>query len=222
MSGRDLRPLAPCDASGLCEEVEAISCDAGRSDRCVAVGDGWAILVDIAPLALGHCLFAHFEHLPRSVLLREATYLDRARLIDRFTAAIRRNGLHPLLVEHGSGDRPGREDCVRHPHVHIVALLRSLPLPGVVAALSRLIRVVDVVPSWRDLYAVTSNMDEYVVARTGGYFVVGVTPKVPQVARAILAMLGSRTADEIDWVLGAWNEMYAPSIELATKWARCV
>src|SRR4051794_40032545 len=111
MSGRDRWLEAPCDDSGLCRDVSKMVSRSTHVDRCLARGDGWLLLADIAPLTAGHCLFVHTEHIPRSARLTQGLYerraLDVAAIRHRFELA----GLDTVIVEHGSGDVRQPGDC---------------------------------------------------------------------------------------------------------------
>src|SRR4051812_15973399 len=93
-----------CDQSGLCEEVTAIGLG-GANRRLVARSGAASVLVDLAPVSLGHLLVVGDEHVPRTTLLsgdsmadiREGVGLARRRLTQQLGAPV-------AQVEHGSAN----------------------------------------------------------------------------------------------------------------------
>lgn len=213
---------ARCDDSGLCDEMTAISRWREASERCVYLGDAWALLVDASPIAVGHCLFSQFEHLPRSTLLGLSLYIQRATEADWVRQRMATPDTDIAMVEHGSSDRAGLGDCVRHSHWHLCPIPRlTRGVQSLMLSLATVLREAKIYSSWPSAYAAASRHDEYVLVAWRDFIVVGVPRPVRQVARVVLAQL-CQVSGEVDWALDPWNERFDLTSQTLTRiaWQR--
>lgn len=215
-------PFVWCDESGLCEEINQIAVEREPNGRCVYVGPHWALLVDISPIAVGHCLVTQFEHLPRSTLLGRSLYLERAKEVDHMRRSLEAAGSDVVIVEHGSSDRGGLGDCVRHAHVHLCPIpTRSSSVAVLERSFSRAVDRVRVTSTWEEAYEVAARLEAYVMLAWRGYVLVGIPRPVFQITRAILGHFWDIRGDEIDWAINPWNEKFEPTGQLlkSIEWA---
>ena len=71
-----------CDESGICEIADKLKAGHAPPARLVESSGNWATLVDISPVAAGHCLTVPYNHVIRSTQLDFVEFVEYGEQID--------------------------------------------------------------------------------------------------------------------------------------------
>lgn len=217
LSGSHRGRTALCDESGVCEIIEEENGGAAQL-RCFSRGQHAIAMVDIAPLAVGHCLVLSRDHVTSTLDLAAPAFAELWGLADELAVEVGITlGGNVMVLEHGLRAQYSGPSCVRHAHVHVC--------PVASAEFAHLRHVLDAnLANWR-LFdsreaAIQSieSQPQYMLGYLGrDWFAGAPNTSVRQVTRATLADLVDTPPSDVDWYLGVGNPFFARTLELARR-----
>lgn len=206
-----------CDDSGLCEEIEEV----GESDRVVRSGRVAALLVDMSPMTLGHCLVATRRHVPRTAILAWDDYRELQHFVSDSRAAVEAAlGGETLLIEHGAADGHSLWDCVCHAHVHVVPMREADVAPRVTEIVLRYMSDVAVlgVADKAAVHDYLLRLPEYLTLTIGREIWIGAPRSgIRHGSRYLIADLCSLGEERVDWGVVPRGTLFRESLESLTS-----
>lgn len=195
-----------CDDSGLCDVAESADLD-----RTVYRRGRDQVVVDISPIAVGHCLVVPSEHVTTSHSLGVERSIECWTLAEDFARSMSIEYRQSVAtLEHGiTGNYPG-PSCVRHSHIHVC----PVRVPGDLrSTLDTFLSELMFVPTRPEAAAIASEFHSHVVGRVTDLWFVG-RPREGQrqITRAILAAMSETPPADVDWIFGAMGERYEATI----------
>lgn len=206
-----------CDDSGLCEEIEEV----GESDRVVRSGRVAALLVDMSPMTLGHCLVATRRHVPRTAVLAWDDYRELQCFVGESRAAVAAAlGGETLLVEHGAADGHSLWDCVCHAHIHVVPMREAAVALRVAEVVPRYMSGVTVLDA-DDHTAVHDHLlrfSEYLTLTVGGKVWIG-SPRsgIRHGSRYLISHLCDLGEERVEWGVVPRGTLFRESLDSLTS-----
>lgn len=215
-----------CDDSGLCQVADESQATIGPKRRYMRSRTS-AVLVDIAPVAVGHSLVVPAAHVTATIALEPADFSDAWTLAEqarhRITAIDA--GQLVVLLEHGLAPEYKGPSCVRHTHIHVCPIdSRTRSWADLENTLDKYLIDVKAATSLQEAVNSARLMDSYVIGSLGPWWFTGrPQPKLRQVTRAILCSLSTEPPSDPDWILSALGEKYRASMDLlADLWPSTV
>ena len=210
--------IRTCDDSQLCAELsgetEGIAFHAlyhgDPPSRTVAECDNFALVVDIAPLSLGHTLLV-----PRDHYINFGTIPSKIRdELDSFreacVALISERYGTPTVLEHGSSSAMRGSACISHAHWHLI--------PGIESSVQIFERdglCGESINSWQDLCAVAELDRPYIYYNFGATHHVysANLSKRHQYIRMVIAEVLGIAEPEWDWALSRNPEFLRATVK---------
>lgn len=208
-----------CDESGICELVNGLKNDPKSIDRCFDNGADWALVVDISPVVVGHCLILPYAH---RIRLSDSSRRWFGRIGKRVDLAVKQlrsvAGTPVIALEHGTAES-SIFSCVRHVHMHVVPVAEKMDkVSQIVSHLDSYLEDVRVCYTWNEAYREASKRDGYIMLRASdGIIVASERGSRRQIARVLIHELNLLGTDEADWALRAGGDLYHRSIQLLGK-----
>jgi diadenosine tetraphosphate (Ap4A) HIT family hydrolase len=210
--------IRACDDSQLCAELsgetEGVAFHAlyqgDPPSRTIAECDNFALVVDIAPLSVGHTLLVPKDH-----YINFGTIPSKIRdELDSFREACvalisERYGI-PTILEHGSSSAMRGSACISHAHWHLI--------PGIESS----VRIFErdglrgkSIDSWQDLRAVAELDRPYIYYNFGSSHRVysANLSKRHQYIRMVIAEVLGIAEPEWDWALSRHPEFLRTTIK---------
>ena len=206
--------MAPCDDSGLCEDIDAIA--TFPNERIIRHKPQLAAVIDISPVVLGHSMICPTEHVVATKYLGR----DLARCIWQEAEDLGRQISKQLgaqsfvLLEHGVSPGLFGVGCVRHAHVHVCPVYNSVSASFRRGAFQEVCSESVYFSSFLEAAEYVEDIESHLLGHLGGEdWLAGVPDKdIRQVSRKLLAKINNVDSTIIDWAVAANGKLFKESL----------
>jgi diadenosine tetraphosphate (Ap4A) HIT family hydrolase len=216
---REVSHRHDCDDSQLCLELAGETSGIAfhqlyrghPSSRILLQSRNFALVADIAPLAIGHALLVPRRHFINFGQIPRALWSELAEFRERCVEWVANLLEYPVILEHGSASRMQGSSCISHAHWHVV--------PGCEGVLDRVRREFNhghEIESWRNLRSISGRDIPYVYCSTArSEWICDASSGVRRhYVRMVLAEQLGLEAAESDWALTHHPERLRETVRL--------